>query len=49
MLKTLGDDSQSQNLRAGHGLIPCDAIGKDSGQLRHFGLPAPILLQLSFD
>jgi len=49
MLKALGENTESQDLGLGHGLICGGAIGKYARQLGHFRQPAPILFALTLN
>lgn len=49
MFKSLGDNSQGEDLSTRHSLVTSRAVREHTRKLRYFGQPAPVFLQLGFD
>ena len=49
VLELIGHDSQSQRLDLGFGVVRGAPVGHDTGQFKHFGNPALVLLLLYLD
>jgi hypothetical protein len=49
MLKSLGENPESQDLRLCHGFLCGDTVGKNTRQLRHFRQPPAIFFTFTLD